>query len=506
MRRKGRFWLTAQLLSLAAAVPVQAGGLVHEGVGIFTPGGATPVASPQSPTIGTVDVGTEARQKVQVVLFQSGSGLVEDVRLVSAPSGTSRFRVRDLAPLTEPGSGWIEALGGKLTPTILDQRLEERDISANRLLRAHEGREITVFMDQKPVKGLLVSADGPLVAIDGRIHLSPPGAIAVPGIPASVPTEARWAGQWRASEALDRVAVAFRTLVRNLNWSARYDLVLGHESKRGQITAWATLTNGSGLDYPGAQISLVSGSIRRTGPSSPQAVYARKGMTMERVEASMDDAGEVPAGDDAGDVRTYDLPERLDLTSGSTVESQWWKVSANGFLRRFEVHGENPWFFTETPDTEVRQKVQSHLRLENRKPDGPERSIPAGTWRVWARRKDGSLTLTGEVMSRSVAPGDTLDLHTGEALDVTARRTRLLVRRERNDRKEWVPIVEWKLEWTNARSEPADVVWTEPLSPNWQVLESDGGDRTVGPNQVRLTGTIPARQKRVFMVQVKANP
>jgi hypothetical protein len=498
--------LVATTGSLALAVPVLAAGALHEGVGIFAPDGGTVVPAPASPRIGTIEVGTEARQRLQVVLFQSGSGLVEDVRLVSAPAGPSRFRVRDLAPLTEPGSGWIEALGGRPTPVILDQRLEERDISATRLLRAHEGREITVFIDQKPVKGLLVSADGPLISIEGRIHLASPGAIAVPGIPASVPTEARWAGQWRASESLDRVPVAFRTLVRNLGWSARYDLVLSPDSKRGQITAWATLTNGSGTDYPAARISLVSGAIRRVGAQVVPGAYTRMARMGEAAASSADEAEEMPAGDDAGDVRTYDLPETLDLTSGSTVESQWWKVASGGFKRRFEVHGHTPWYVSEQPDTEVRQPVESHLRLENRKPDGPGLSIPSGKWRVWVRRKDGPLTLTGEVMSRSVAPQDTLDLHTGEALDVTARRSRFLVDRVRNERKDWVPIVEWKLEWTNARSEPAEVVWTEPLATNWQVLASEADARSVGPNQVRLSGTIPPGQKRVFMVRVKANP
>ena len=498
--------LTALTGSLALAMPVGAAGQVHEGVGIFSPGEATVVPPPQEPSMGMVDVGTEARQRLHVVLFQTGSGLVEDVREVTAPRGTSRFRVRDLAPLTEPGSGWIEALGGKSTPVILDQRLEERDISANRLLQAHEGREITVFIDHKPVKGVLVSADGPLVAIDGRIHLSPPGAIAVPGIPSSVPTEARWTGQWRASEALERVPVAFRTLVRNLGWSARYDLVLTPDSRRGQITAWASLTNATGTDYPSARISLVSGSIRRASPLASSLPYAMKAQRMEMNAASADEAQDMPAGDDAGDVRTYDLPETLDLTSGSTVESQWWKFATSGLMRRFEVHGDRPWFMTDSADTEVRQKVESHLRLANRKPDGPGLSLPAGKWRVWGRRSDGTVTLTGEVMARAVAPQDTLDLHTGEALDVSARRSRVVVGRERNERRDWVPIIEWKLEWTNARSEPAEVVWTEPLSLNWQVLASEGGDRTVGPTEVRLSGTIPAGQKRVFMVRVKANP
>jgi hypothetical protein len=62
---------------------------------------------------------------------------------------------------------------------------------------------------------------------------------------------------------IERLQLAF--LTTGLNWSASYSVIVARDDATAQVDGYATLVNGSGAGYEGAEVQLLAGTIQRGG-------------------------------------------------------------------------------------------------------------------------------------------------------------------------------------------------------------------------------------------------
>ncbi|KZK14641.1 hypothetical protein [Meiothermus taiwanensis] len=211
-------------------------------------------------------------------------------------------------PQNLPQNEWVwepgEALFQSLVPgtlrligvTELSRRVQVA-AQPNPLL-AYVGKEVQFFWEGQWRRATLVSAERNLYLYEGRYLVGLPGVVAYPdpsGFSAVPGPRVTFRYQGAGAAAL-------AYLTRALTWSLRYTL------EDGELTGWATLTNGLGRPLQLGRTELVAGSVPLLDVPAP------------RPEARMLQADATEAefvGEAAGTYR-YRLPGAVTLEPGQT--------------------------------------------------------------------------------------------------------------------------------------------------------------------------------------------
>jgi hypothetical protein len=109
---------------------------------------------------------------------------------------------------------------------------------------------------------LMVQGDGGIVLqSEGSLYVNPPGTIVAPVSSeiVSIPQLSVQADSPSAQQA----DLNMTYLTRGISWSADYVATLSSTDDSLAIECWATVLNKTGVDYPNARISLITGSPNR---------------------------------------------------------------------------------------------------------------------------------------------------------------------------------------------------------------------------------------------------
>lgn len=424
------------------------------------------------------------KRALTLTIYQNGLGLVHDRRRLELSPGSDRLTLLDLPSRLKP-----ETLAVTLHPKahILSQRFRSTHWTPTMLLQAYEGREVLLEPrtgeHDETRRALLVSAQGkePIVRVGGRLELGGPDApwrivlppdprIAVCG-PALDLHLARPAGGHR------RVNLVY--LTDGLGWQMDYWAELRGERLR--LQGFARIVNHSAGGYPEAKVRLVAGDIERGDGIAPFMMQAQRRRQ----------AAETGGTEPALAWHLYRLDQTVNLPRAAAIRLELLRTTELQAQRRYRVSANGT-------DTGGKAPVQVRLHVATDNAEHPL-ALPAGTVRVKEQGTDGEPRYLGADHIDHTPAGEPLDLLLGTAFDLTARRTRTLMRRLGKDHYE----VAWRIELHNTRAKPVEVQLREELPGDWEIVQQSAPHERLSATIAQWSVAVPAQGDAVLSYQAR---
>lgn len=421
-----------------------------------------------------------AQDGPSVTLFNSGRTLVRRTLPVQLPSGTSTQPL--VLGVFDPASFAVLEPGVLFTRLTFDGGFDE-----NALLRRNVGQTFTFDLgDNKRLTARLLGVDPERwLVIDGGT----PGVIF--GRPGRLVWDAARVPEAPVADVTltsDRARQSVRVMYEAMGgaWQAGYKLFIG---ANGRFEGTATI-HASTINLEDAEVQLLAGDIGAKVGYAP-APRAR----LQEMAAMADQANMAPS-ESVGEVRLYTLPGRVSFVPGTIMSLPLFAPTPVRSELRLTVPGAiGYWGGVDQFPDEQEVPVQVSHRFE-RKAGTPfgDLPLPAGGVSVYDTDRAGRVQLVGQGNIGHTAAGEMLELSTGTAFDVTARRTQTAFSTSilANPRRT-VATVEYSVVVKNAKDTAAMVEVREDRGGEWSVVTSSVPPVRRSSSRVVFPITVPAK-------------
>lgn len=433
-----------------------------------------------------------ARSGLSLTVTQGGVALVRDRRPVALDRGEAVLVLEGVARTADGGSARLAAPG----MTVREQAVEAQPLTAQALLAASLGREVTVvWRDGKGAEReeratVLATGEPPLFSVDGKVVAGSPVRVVHDRLPPGLRPQPSFTARV-AADTPGRREVELTYLAEGLSWSAETTAEL--DGDRLAISTWANLTNAAGVDFPEAALRLVAGELNQPSPPLPQA----RGKTM-MMAAMAPEAADAATAQPAGPHHLYPLPQPVALKDGESRQVSLFSAQLP-VERELIFDPLPPHAFRERLGDIPAQHPTAGLRLTNDAKAGGGKPLPAGTIRVMERGKDGQLTLLGQDRLGPVPVGQSARIALGRAFDVTARRAQVDWQRISGE----VTEAAWQARLANAGDRPAKVTVRERFMGEWLVVGENRPHRKEDAFTGAWTIEVPAKGEAVLEYRVR---
>ena len=421
--------------------------------------------------------GPEDREELILTLYQQGPAQVAERRSVGLQRGDQELRLFGV-----PGSLQADTLMvlGEGSPRIARTRLRQGQLTPERLLAAHTGREITLVRDaddggtvERAVQVLAVDGDRAVVQGDTGIETLVPGSPWRPvfrELPPSLP----------ATPALDlmlttelpgRQRLDFSYLADGLDWQVGYVMTVSADTQVMGLDAWATLRNRTGTPFRAADVRLVAGA-------SADAMARPERLASRALDDQMSDAEAV------ADQHRFRLQSPVTLEPDDEQQVRFLGAEEVPLTREYRMRG-GIGFGRQGRGSF--QPVTAHLTFVNDEP-ALGQPLPGGRVRVYQLDSDGEPVLAGEDRLRATPSGEEAEITIGAAFDLTAERRQTRFRRldERTEEQGW------EIRLRNAGEVDREVTVVETLPGDWTMLEESADHTRPEAGVARWTLDVPA--------------
>jgi hypothetical protein len=448
----------------------------------------------------------EDRQRVTVTVYQNDVGLVREVRRLRVPRGIVRIHVQDIASTLDPATVSVTARDGEATFAVLEQTYAYDVLKPDRLLERSVGKELTLVrrlmangVEQLvPVKAVLLAyRDGQAVwKIGDEVVIQPAIAeIRFPSIPEGLTAHPTLLWMVR-NEAGSERELEVSYLAGGLSWEAQYVLVVDEAERAGDLNAWATITNRSGVAFRQAELRLMAGEIQRVGSERPGDVRL---FAMAR--ESHPQAPDVRE-QEVSEYHVYAFDRPVTLAHNET--KQLALVTARGVsLRKEYVVTGREYYYRQPvePGQPMREPVRVTLSFKNAGGHGLGLPLPAGTVRIYKRDPQAGLQLLGEDRLPHTPRDEWARITIGRAFDLIVERQQTVFQRIGQD----VYESEYELLVRNRKDEDVTLTVIEPVRGNWEVIRSTFPWERAGAFAIRFTVPVArgAEAKLIYRVRVR---
>jgi hypothetical protein len=440
-------------------------------------------------------------RQISLQIYDTGRTLAAELRQVVSSGGDVEIRVRRLPARLDPSTVTLSPAAGGAAIEVLEQRFEYDLADPLRLLRRYLDRPVVVGHGAAAQEGRLIGLPAwrdapfpsdPLVlakgdgthisyysaAEAGRVAFPDAGAVAV-----TTPTLI-----WRArvgAEGQQNFRLNYQ--FEGLTWRAVYDVILSPDAGVASLIGRVGLENRSGGAFEDAAISLIETERGRAAgfaaepADAPPQRYAY-GFFQPREEREI--ATLAPA-------QTHVLDRKVSLADGETVFLPLASVAELPVRRifvydgvrfdRFQRNRRSDWNY----GTEFHTTVDTHLEFDNTKAMGLGLPLPPGRLRLYQRRADGSIELTGEEFLAPVLGGASGQVRLGPARGLRGER-------ERTGYTEVRPMHEYEesfeIRLSNDSDQTAEIRVVEHLYrwPEFEIVKADAEYQSIGPQTIEF--------------------
>jgi hypothetical protein len=423
-----------------------------------------------------------AQDGPSVTLFNSGRTLVRRTLPVQLPSGTSTqplvLGVFDPSSFTvlEPGVTFARLTfdGG-----FNEESLLRRSIGQLFTFDIGDGKTLTARLLGVDPERWQVTSGGPTGVIFGRPGRLIWNAELVPAAPVADVTLTS-----------DRARQSVRVMYEAMGgaWQAGYRLFIG---ANGRFEGTATI-HASTINLENAEVQLLAGDIGQKVAYAP----APRARLQEMAAMDQAQAGNIAISESIGEVRLYTLPGRVTFTPGTMMTLPLFEPTPVRSELRLTVPGAISYWggIDQHPDEqEVPVSVSHRFERKLGTPFG-DLPLPAGGVSVYDTDRAGRVQLVGQGSIGHTAAGEMLEVSTGTAFDVTARRTQTSYSTTilTNPRRT-VATVEYSVVVKNAKDTAAAVEVREDRGGEWSVVTSSVPPVRRSSSRVVFPITVPAK-------------
>lgn len=394
--------------------------------------------------IALAQSGGSAQGTVAVTIYNNGLSMVEDVRSLSVPAGTSRIEFPDVSAQIRPETVTLSGPG----LSIVEQNFDYDLLSPDKLMDKAVGQDVTLVRTN-PATGAETRERARILAANGGIVMQIGERIEVlrdDGLPVRVVFD-RVPPNLRARPTLSVTVNAARGgpvparlsyLTPNMGWTADYVALFDAAKGAMDMQGWVTLTNNTGTTFANARTLLVAGNPARGGGRT----------SWQFPSGAMDEAGtESGPRERLGDYYLYPLPDRTTIANAQQKQVSF--LDVKGAPARATYEYVNGWLGSSTDP----MSAASVLKFSTSKNGGLGDQLPAGTIRVYMRDARGDPQFIGENRIDHTPMGSSMALRTGDAFDVKVRPT--VEQRTKKGGSRWETRMRYTI--TNARPETVSV-------------------------------------------------
>ncbi len=430
-----------------------------------------------------ITVPPSARSDLSVTVYNGDLALVRDTREITALAGESDLAFAGVSAQLRPSTALFQPDMDGLT--VSEQVFDFDVLSEASLLRAYEGREVTVVRvnpatgDEEQQRATVISvANGVVLEMDGRITTGIPGRLVFDSRPDSLRTQPTLVASVTAESDVSGGAT-LSYLTSGLNWSADYVAELSADGKTIDLSAWATVSNATGIDLPNTNLKLVAGDINR--------VPKGRGFEMEemvmRSDARMATIAPSVQQESLSAFHLYAIGRPVDLGDRQTKQLALLSASDVGVEEDLFSIGDGRAVRSQMPGQVRSENATRALVFTNSEDEGAGVPLPAGTVRVYGQDSSGAAQLLGEDRLEHTAVGTEARLNLGRDFDVTVERVQSEFLRA-SDR---ITISAHQVTVRNAKETPVTVRLAERLQGDWEIIEeSIDHDRVAGSPEWRI--------------------
>lgn len=394
--------------------------------------------------IAVAQSGGSAQGTVAVTIYNNGLSMVEDVRSLTVPAGTSRIEFPDVSAQIRPETVTLSGPG----LSIVEQNFDYDLLSPDKLMDKAVGQDVTLIRTN-PATGAETRERARILAANGGIVMQIGERIEVlrdDGLPVRVVFD-RVPPNLRARPTLSVTVNAARGgpvparlsyLTPNMGWTADYVALFDAAKGAMDMQGWVTLTNNTGTTFANARTLLVAGNPARGGGRT----------SWQFPSGAMDEAGtESGPRERLGDYYLYPLPDRTTIANAQQKQVSF--LDVKGAPARATYEYVNGWLGSSTDP----MSAASVLKFSTSKNGGLGDQLPAGTIRVYMRDARGDPQFIGENRIDHTPMGSSMALRTGDAFDVKVRPT--VEQRMKKGGSRWETRMRYTI--TNARPEAVSV-------------------------------------------------
>jgi hypothetical protein len=457
-------------------------------------------------------------RQVALQIYDTGRTLAAELRHVISAGGDVEIRIKQLPARLDPTSVTVSPIAGGSAIEVLQQRFEYDLADPVRLLRRYLDRPVVVGRGAEAQEGRLIGlpvwreapypsdplvlakGDGSLVsyltsADAGRISFPDAGAVAV-----VTPTLFWSARIAEAGQQNFRLNYQFD----GLSWRAVYDVILSPDAGLASLQGRIVLENRSGGSFQDASISLIETERGRAAglaaepAEAPPQRYAY-GFFQPREEREI--ATLAPA-------QIHVMDRKVSLADGETVflplasvpELPVRRIFVYDGVRfdRFQRNRRSDWNY----GTEFHTTVDTHLEFDNTQAMGLGLPLPPGRLRLYQRRADGSIELTGEEVLAPVLGGASGHVRLGPARGLRGERERTGYTEVRL-MHEYEESFEIRL--SNDSDQAAEIRVVEHLYrwPEYEIVKSDAEYQPIGPQTIEFRTELKPGGRRAIHYTVR---
>lgn len=437
-----------------------------------------------------------AERKLDLTVYNQDFGMVHESRPFRLTAGANRLLLPDVSRQLDPHSVLLRWAGGADGPEIVGHSYELGAGDSQRLLSQQVGRPVELVRygengreASREAGRLLLAENGQpaAVQIGDEVRVNPGGTLVLPGEEAAraVPQLAVQARSSGAGSSLLDVAY----LTRGLSWSADYVATLAEKADNQlDLECYATVTNRTGVPFPEANITLVTGTPNRaaTAASAPKALpqsrAAGPGFTINgNLEGRAFEAPEA-----VGDLHAYPLKNPATIQNDELNRLLMFRRTA--LRARKEYSYGAPYLDGYSSPVQERGKIAVSLSFMNTPQDAVGLPLPQGTIRVYDPDRSGRLRYAGAGAIPPTPKNRKVDFTLAEAFDVQAayRVTGTQKLGKRGVRKQVVVRL------TNEKAHAVPVRVVQNFGQRWIVTNESASHTKLNAQAAQWTVPVPA--------------
>ena len=364
------------------------------------------------------DPDATAQGDVSVTIYNSGLGLVQDVRQLNIGSGRSTISFPDVSAQIRP-----ETLSFNAADTgIVEQNFDFDLLTPEKLMEKAIGQTVTLVRTN-PATGqetreratVLSTAGGVVIQIGDRIEVLRDDGLPVRVIFDRVPPNLRARPTLSVTVESGRGGTrpaSIRYLTPGLGWSSDYVALYDETKGTIDMQGWVTLTNSTGTTFHSAKTLLVAGNPNSGGGSR---VYRGGYAPPPPPGRSVVPGTETANREQLGDFYLYPIADRTTVANNQTKQVSF--LDVQGVPAR-KIYGRTVGWLASDPQP---VNVQSQIAFSSSRDGGLGDALPAGTVRFYQRDRAGNPQFIGENQIGHTPMGSELTLATGDAFDISVQ-------------------------------------------------------------------------------------
>ena len=410
------------------------------------------------------------RRMVNVTVYNGGTALIHDRRLITLQGGLNRVAWRDVTANMDPTSALLEAIGSPESVTVVEQNFDFDLLNPYALLQKYVGKYVTVVHDARFAgerdtreRARILSTNGGIVLqYRDRIETEVRGHIVYPFSPKNFrdrPTlQLDFDSEQSGPQLLD-----LSYLTGGMTWRADYVGVLSPDDANLSLTGLVTLSNTSGASFENAHLQLVAGNVNVVA-TPPPVTQLR---TIARITSRA--AGTLVRQENYFEYHLYTLERPTTILDNQTKQVTLLAARSVPVRKTLELRGSDEYYRSAEPDLGDRLPVGVYVSFENR---GGDLGIPlpAGVVRIYKSDSNGISQFLGSDRIDHTPKNEMVRLHLGESFDVTARKKQTdfhFVSSSCTTSSSYAVML------SNAKDSTQDVLVVEPVPGDWKITNEN---------------------------------